>query len=157
MGGNSIAANEAECKKMNEKNDDNTKAKPLDLSQVRKKKQIDEMNNRFAAQIDRMENRRLSINEDEFDNSLRMLLRHAHADHGGAKRCAMFLLSLWNGDSFKADLQELLYVDPDIFDAMLCVLKGLYNTNSQLDSHVADDAIKPIYEAWGEAFRSQSE
>lgn len=90
---------------------------------------------------------------DKVKIDLHTLLKHAQGDHGGAKRCAMFLLSLWNGDDFKADLQDLLYTDAEIFSAMLHTLQYLYGSNSQLDSFVTEDEIKPIIAMWGSAFK----
>jgi hypothetical protein len=55
-------------------------------------------------------------------DALETLFHHARGDTGGSKRCATFLLSLWNGDNFKADLQEILYNDSDIFHSMMEVL-----------------------------------
>ena len=66
----------------------------------------------------------------------------------------MFLLSLWNGYNFKADLQDLLYTDGDIFRAMLEVLAYLYKHNYQLDSLVSQAEIDPIIELWGGAFQA---
>ncbi len=88
----------------------------------------------------------------EVQAALELLLRHGRNDYGGARRCAMFLLSLWNGDTFKADLQELMYCDNDIFAAMIRLYQYLYASNQQLDSLVAEDRIKPVIAAWGAAF-----
>jgi len=89
----------------------------------------------------------------KINNSITMLLKHAAGDSGGSKRCAMFLLSLWSGDEFKADLQELLYNDAEIFSSMIFVLQYLYDTNSQLDSFVSGERIKPVIDVWGPVFR----
>ncbi len=40
---------------------------------------------------------------------LERLLRIAQDDTDGSRRVAQVLLSLWNGDMFRADLQEPLY------------------------------------------------
>ena len=84
-----------------------------------------------------------------FDAALNLLLGHARKDTGGGRRCAMFLLSLWNGDTFKADLQELMYINADIFDAMILVYRTLYERNQQLENVVTEGQIKPIYKLWG--------
>ncbi len=89
----------------------------------------------------------------KINNSITMLLKHAAGDSGGSKRCAMFLLSLWSGEEFKADLQELLYNDAEIFSSMIFVLQYLYDTNSQLDSFVSGEKIKPVIDVWGPVFR----
>ena len=62
-------------------------------------------------------------------DALELLLRQARSDTGGSKRCAMFLLSLWNGCFFKADLQDVLYNDRETFSAMIEVLNYLYGNN----------------------------
>lgn len=85
-------------------------------------------------------------------DALEILLTHARSDTGGSRRCAMFLLSLWNGGNFKADLQDVLYNDPDIFNAMLEVLRYLYEHNLQLDSLISESEIKPVMRRWGQAF-----
>jgi hypothetical protein len=88
----------------------------------------------------------------EVQEALELLLRHGRGDYGGARRCAMFLLSLWDGDTYKADLQDLMYCDPDIFAAMMRLYQYLYGSNQQLDSVVSEDRIKPVLAAWGTAF-----
>ena len=85
-------------------------------------------------------------------NALETLFDHARGDTGGSRRCAMLLLSLWNGASFKADLQELLYNDRQIFQAMIEVLSYLYEHNQQLSSLVSQSEIDPVMEAWGRSF-----
>lgn len=87
-------------------------------------------------------------------DALERLLNHAYGDTGGSRRCAMFLLSLWNGDDFKVDLQALLYVDQGIFSDMLEVLRYLYTHNYQLDSLIGEAEIKPVIDGWGDVFRT---
>ena len=87
-------------------------------------------------------------------DALEKLLGHARGDTGGSRRCAMFLLSLWNGDHFKADLQDLLYNDPAIFRAMVDLLTYLYEHNLQLDSLVSSAEIAPVIAIWGDTFRA---
>jgi len=84
--------------------------------------------------------------------ALELLLQHARRDYGGARRCAMFLLSLWDGDTYKADLQDLMYCDADMFAAMMRLYQYLYASNQQLYSLLAEDKIKPVIEAWVQAF-----
>jgi hypothetical protein len=81
-------------------------------------------------------------------------MKHARSDTGGSRRCAMFLLSLCNGDNFKADLQDILYNDRDIFDAMIELLTYLHNNHLQLDSLVSQAEIDPIIDMWGDDFRT---
>jgi len=59
-------------------------------------------------------------------------------------------LSLWGGESFKADLQDLMYCDADIFAAMLRVYQYLYANNQQLDSIVSENQIRPVLEMRGQ-------
>lgn len=89
----------------------------------------------------------------KFNNSIAILLNHAFGDSGGSKRCAMFLLSLWAGDEFKADLQGLLYNDAEIFSSMIFVLQYLYDTNSQLDNFVSGERMRPVIDIWGAVFK----
>lgn len=124
------------------------------ISKARTNKARDEMKNRLAEQLGRMENQQRKIDEGKLADAIQNLSNHAQGGHSGARRCAMVLLSLWDGESYKADLQDLLYNDPDIYDAMLCVLEGLYYTNTQLHSHLTEDQIKPVIDAWGESFRA---
>jgi hypothetical protein len=69
----------------------------------------------------------------EIQEALTILLDQAAGDTGGSSRCAMFLLSLWDGGTYKADLQGLLYNDQKTFVAMLTTLKIFYANNEQLD------------------------
>jgi len=85
-------------------------------------------------------------------DALETLFYHAQGDTGGSRRCAMFLLSLWNGANFKADLQELLYSDPQVFQAMIEILSYLYEHNQQLSSLVSQSEIEPVMKQWGRGF-----
>ena len=91
------------------------------------------------------------------DDALETLFHHARQDTGGSRRCAMFLLSLWNGENFKADLQEVLYNDPQIFHAMIEVLNYLYEHNQQLASLVSQSEIDPVMKLWGREFWNSPE
>lgn len=82
---------------------------------------------------------------------LRRLLERAGQDTGGGRRAAQFLLSLWNGQRYRADLQELLSVDGDAFADMLFVLQALHLSNDQLDTYLSEE-IKPVLELWGTTF-----
>lgn len=88
-----------------------------------------------------------------FEKHLKHLLTHARQDHGGSRRCAAFLLSLWNGDNFKADLQELLYTDGDTHRAIINVFHHIHATGNQLYTYVTQEQMDPIIEAWGDVFR----
>ena len=84
--------------------------------------------------------------------ALKLLLAHASGDTGGSRRCAAFLLSLWDGDVYKADLQELLYIDANIHNAMLLVFHHLHETSHQLDIYVTEQQMKPVVAMWGRVF-----
>ena len=92
------------------------------------------------------------IKEIKLQKSITLLLKLAQGDSGGSRKCAMFLLSLWNGDDFKADLQELLYNDAEIFYSMISIFEYLYKSNNQLDCLVTQADINPIITLWGKSF-----
>jgi len=89
---------------------------------------------------------------EELKESIELLMKHAVQDHGGSARCAMFLLSLWDGGKYKADLQDILYNDPGVFIAMLTILRFLYWENQQIDQFVTSEQIAPVIDAWGNRF-----
>ena len=88
----------------------------------------------------------------QIQEALELLFRHGRQDYGCARRCAMFLLSLRDGGTFKADLQEMMYCDNDMFAAMIRLYQYLYASNQQLDSLVSEDRIKPLIDEWGTTF-----
>ncbi len=83
--------------------------------------------------------------------ALDLLLTQAGQDHGGAGRCARFLLSLWVGGSYKVDLQDLMYIDEEYFSAMLMVYRYLHDNNKQLDQFVTGEQMAPVIAMWGRA------
>lgn len=85
---------------------------------------------------------------------LHRLHRLAQGDTGGSRRTAQFLLSLWNGGTWKADLQELMYIDGEIFDDMLALWRYLHNHNLQLYSLISEAEMRPIIDLWGDVFLS---
>lgn len=89
---------------------------------------------------------------EKITDALERLLNSAYGDTGGSRRAAQFLLSLWNGDRFKANLQELLYVDWKQFEDMKTVLQVLYDLKEQLGTFVTENQMKPIVEGWGQTF-----
>lgn len=93
----------------------------------------------------------------KIEDALTLLIDHANQDSGGSSRCAMFLLSLWDGGTYKADLQELLYNDQQVFIAMLTVLEVFYANNEQLDSYITSKQMNPIITAWGNKFNFEAE
>ena len=46
----------------------------------------------------------------------------AARDTSGSRRIAQFLLSLWDGTHFKADLQDLLCLDEGLFGDLLALM-----------------------------------
>ena len=124
-----------------------------DISKVKETKMKDEIKKQFAEQLNLIQNQQNKIDKGQLRNAIMSLLGTAKKDHGGSRRCAMFLLSLWNGDTFKADLQDLLYNDYNIFKDMIIILEGLAYTNAQLDTYLTKTQIQPIIEIWGDAFR----
>ena len=80
---------------------------------------------------------------------LSKLIEVARGDTGSSARCAMFLLSLWDGSTYKADLQEILYNDTDLFEQMIAILCYLHEKNEQLDSFVSQAEMDSIIAAWG--------
>ena len=86
-------------------------------------------------------------------DALERLISHARGDTGGSRRAAQFLLSLWNGDNYQADLQALLYVDPDMHRDMMEVFTYLYTHNHQLDSLVTEAELSQVLHGWGPVFR----
>ena len=89
----------------------------------------------------------------KIEDALILLIDQAGQDHGGSGRCAMFLLSLWDGGTYKADLQDLLYNDQNVFQAMITAITTFYINNEQLDSYVTSKQMDPIIAAWGKQFR----
>ena len=83
------------------------------------------------------------------------LLPIARGDTGGSSRVAQFLLSLWNGYRYRVDLQDLLYIDNDIFQDMMQVLNDLHHTNTQLDTYLKENDIKSVIKSWGDVYRHQ--
>ena len=90
----------------------------------------------------------------ELPQAIERLLRIAGQDTGGGRRVAAFLLSLWNGDFYRADLQALLYVDRQIHKDMITVMIGLYESHGQLSTYVTEEQISPVIDMWGETLHS---
>ncbi len=83
------------------------------------------------------------------ETTVNRLLEIAAGDTGGSKRVAQFLLSLWNGDRYRADLQEVMYIDGDLFRDMIALWSYLYTRNLQLESIVTQEEIAPVVKMWG--------
>lgn len=91
--------------------------------------------------------------EEEFFTATSYLLHVGRGDTGGATRVAQFLLSHWDGDSYKASLSDLLYIDRELFDSMMCVTRYLKDTGNYLYTYVTQQEIDPVIEMWGASFR----
>ena len=79
---------------------------------------------------------------------VKQLLRIAQGYSGGSRRIASVLLSLWSGDSFKCDLQDLLYLDGDRLRQILTLIAYLHQHGLQLDCLVSQEEINPILERY---------
>ena len=79
---------------------------------------------------------------------LKQLLWIAQGYSGGSRRIASVLLSLWSGDSFKCDLQDLLYLDGDRLRQILTLIAYLHQHGLQLDCLVSQEEINPILERY---------
>ncbi len=88
-----------------------------------------------------------------FTNDLAFLVKHAKGDTGGSRRCAEFILSLWNGSVYHANLQELLYISQTAHLAMMRVFHELYALGMQLDNTmIHPDDMEVIIDMWGVEF-----
>lgn len=79
------------------------------------------------------------------------LLTLARGDSGGGRRAAAFLLSLWNGSHYKADLQDVMYVDPQVFSDMVAVWSGLFLHTYQLTTVLTTEDMAPVLALWGDS------
>jgi len=79
---------------------------------------------------------------------LKQLLRIAHGYSGGSRRIASVLLSLWSGDSFKCDLQDLLYLDSNRLQQILTLIAYLHERGLQLDCLVSQEEMNPILDRY---------
>ena len=86
-------------------------------------------------------------------DALERLIKYAEGDTGGSRRAAQFLLSLWNGDHYQADLQALLYVDGDMHRDRVEVFTYRYTNNDQLESLVTESDLQTVIFSWGPVFR----
>ena len=82
---------------------------------------------------------------------LKQLLGIAQGYSGGSRRIASVLLSLWSGDSFKCDLQDLLYLDSDRLRQILTLIAYLHQHGLQLDCLVSQEEINSILERYTQA------
>jgi len=87
--------------------------------------------------------------DDGIRNALTMLVRIGEGDSGGSGRCAKFLLSLWDGSSYHVDLQDMMYVDDDVFSAMMMIYQHLHGNNLQLDALISQDEMSGVLGMWG--------
>jgi len=87
--------------------------------------------------------------------NLRRFLQLAQRDTSGSRRLAQVLLGLWDGARFRVDLQDLLNLDPNLFDQTLHLLRHLYHNDRQLDSILSYQQMLPVIQAWGPSFDIQ--
>jgi hypothetical protein len=80
----------------------------------------------------------------------RTLLQVASRDTGQARRIAGVLLSLWDGDAYRCDIQGVLYVDSQLFTAVVQLLVCLRAAGKQLDSVIEAAQIAPVIRMWGD-------
>ena len=84
-------------------------------------------------------------------------LCHDKSFHQRGVYCAMFLLSLWDGNVYRANLQDVLYNDSGIFRAMLNILMQFYVHGEQLYTFVTQREMDPIMQEWGDVFKIEKE
>ena len=80
---------------------------------------------------------------------LERLLSLAARDTSGSRRIAQFILSLWDGTRYKADLQDLLGLDERLFSELLALMQVLHARHMQLDCLVTYHQLLPIIRMWG--------
>jgi hypothetical protein len=61
----------------------------------------------------------------------------------------MVLLSLWDGETYRADLQAVLNSDPQVFEDMVTLLLYLHERNHQLEDLVSEQDMKGVIDTWG--------
>ena len=80
---------------------------------------------------------------------IKRLLEIAERNSGGSRRVASVLLSLWSGDTFRCDLQSLLYLDGNVLHQILVFISYLHQHGLQLDCLISQEEMNPILEIWG--------
>ncbi len=93
-----------------------------------------------------------SVDSVKAEIAINRLLKVASGDTGGAKRVAQLLLSLWDGHRYRADLQDIMYIDSDLFRDMIAFWSYLGSHNLQLESIVTEEDIAPVIRMWGDSF-----
>ncbi len=89
------------------------------------------------------------LTTQEARQALELLLDAAYQDTGGSGRCARFLLSLWDGSTYRIDLQNVMYIDNLHFEAMVQLWRYIYYRARQLDGLVTRERMAPIIDRWG--------
>lgn len=79
---------------------------------------------------------------------IEQLLRIAQGYSGGSRRVARALLSLWSGDSFQCDLQDLLYLDSNRLQQILTLIAFLHERGLQLDCLVSQEEMNPLLDRY---------
>lgn len=92
-----------------------------------------------------------------FRDTVLQVMHYAMGTSGGSRRCAEFILSLYDGRLYRCDLQELLYIDVPIHRKMTLVFEYLYYANQQLADHVCAEDIAIVVDLWGLEFAATPE
>jgi hypothetical protein len=74
---------------------------------------------------------------EQITSAIGRVLENAYRDTGASRRAAQFLLSLWNGQRYTANLQELLYVDAGLFSDMQTVLHETCTAKMPSSTHMS--------------------
>ena len=76
------------------------------------------------------------------------LYTHATREPSGSYVCANYLLSLWKGNIYKMDLQNMMMVDRETFIDMVVVLRYLFNHGQSITSILTEDEMAVVREKW---------
>jgi hypothetical protein len=79
---------------------------------------------------------------------VKQLRRIAQGYSGGIRRVASVLLSLWSGDSFQCNLQDLLYVDGNLLQQIFTLIAYLHQQGPQLDRLVSQEEMNPLLDRY---------
>lgn len=86
--------------------------------------------------------------QTEFGGALDHLFTQATGDHGGSRRCAAFLLSLWDSTKYRVGLVDIFYVDELSRKSMIRVLTYLHDYGLQLESVVTQKRMASLIRNW---------
>ncbi|KPK52092.1 MAG: hypothetical protein AMS22_09810 [Thiotrichales bacterium SG8_50] len=85
------------------------------------------------------------------------LYTHATREPSGSYVCANYLLSLWKGNIYKMDLQNMMMVDRETFIDMVVVLRYLFNHGQSITSILSEDEMAVVQEQWASMTAMASE